>query len=121
MSVRLPRKAKLGALFKYKQNNAFLTTPASAHLAVGNVKLQKKNIAKGLITAAAAIAAFSGVTQKPTATTPALINPSLKYVMSNGIIVYGTPDMTSQIAAVAEEFPKVQKDQGATIDIPENE
>lgn len=130
--VRLPRKARLGALYEYEQDGAFLAAPTDAHLAVGNVKSWKGNLAKGIVLAAAA---FAGLVQKPTLhsapvpTGPATvaestytqIDPNLEHVMPNGITVYGTPEVASQIASVAEEFPEIWQDQGTTVNIPEEE
>ena len=130
--VKLPHKAKLGSLFEYEQDGAFLATPEDAPLAVGNVRSWKANLAKGLMVAAAA---FSGIVKDISSTTSGAelntvpvtgmsvpqIDPSLEHVMPTGITVYGTPEVASQIASVADEFPEIWKDQGATIDIPEEE
>ena len=37
--MRLPRKARLEALYEYEQDDVFLTAPAEANLAIENVKL----------------------------------------------------------------------------------
>ena len=122
--VRLPRKAKLGALCEYEQDGAFLATPADAHLAAGNVRSWKTNLAKGLVVAAAAL---SGLVQTPTPTNAGTevgasqIDLNLEHVMPNGITIYGTTEAAEEIAAVAGEFPEIWEDQGATVDIPEEE
>lgn len=129
--VRLPRKSKLGALYEYEQDGAFMAAPADAPLAAGNVKSWKANLATGLL---AAVAAFAGLAQNSapvvrpasTATTTAgtsypQIDPKLEHVMPNGITVYGTPEVATQIASVADEFPEIWEDQGTTVEIPEEE
>lgn len=140
-AVRLPRKAKLGTLFEYEQDGAFMAAPADAPLAAGNLKSWKSNLAKGLLVAAAA---FTGLAQNPVpgnsvpgiaapgnavpentvpmaGTAGTQIDLKLEHVMPNGITVYGTPEVATQIASVADEFPEIWEDQGNTVDIPEEE
>ena len=126
--VRIPRKTRLGALFEYEQDGAFLVEASKAPLAAGNVKSWKANLATGILAAAAA---FAGMTAKsgstdavhtaPAISTLPRIDPNLEHVMANGITVYGTPDVATQIASVAEEFPEIWEDQGTTVDVPEEE
>ena len=135
--VRLPKQAKLGALFEYEHDGAYMANTADAHLAIGNVRSWKKNLAKGLMVAAAAFALLPAISvtrtlpmPEPLPTSQPLTNstgsttsidPQLEHVLDNGITVYGTPEVASQIAAVAKEFPEIWEDQGATVDIPEEE
>ena len=125
--MRLSRKTRLGALYEYEQDGAFLTTPAEANLAAENVKSWKKNLAKGIAVTAAA---FAELVQKslPNTTSTIItetfcpqIDPSLEHIMPNDIIIYDTPKVASQIAFVTDEFSKIWKDQDITIDIPEEE
>ena len=132
--IRLPRKCRLGSMVEYNQDGAYLASAEDTHLAVGNTRLWKKNLAKGLASLAVACAGMLANPAAPVA--PATTNisppspaptalhvtdPALEHVMPNGITIYGTPDVAQQIADVAMEFYEIWTDRGTTVDIPEEE
>ena len=128
ISIRLSRKAKLRALYEYEQNKVFLITLADAYLAAENMKLQKSNLVKGFLIAAAAFESLilkcfnsAPITAIMIGTYSSQIDSNLKYIITNGITVYETPEVTFQIASIANEFPEIWQDQGITVDISEEE
>ena len=108
MSVRLPRKARLGLVVEYKQDGAYMVSPTQAPLAAGNVKSWKSILAKGFMALTAGVAALqssaigSNNQDLNIATTymPAMhpqpfaapvIDPAMEHVIPNRITIYGTP------------------------------
>ena len=57
----------------------------------------------------------------PTGPVPTSIDPSLEHVLPNGITVYGTEAVASQLATAVYDYPDIWKDRGTTVDIPEAE
>ena len=117
--MRISRKTRLRALFEYEQDEAFLVKASKAPLAAENIKSWKTNFAIELLVATAA---FTGITAMTVASAPGImnavhtapgittlprINSNLEHVIANEITVYGTPNITNQIASVAEEFPEI--------------
>ena len=129
--VRLPRKARLGSLVEFEQDGAYMVSSDQAHLAAGNTSTWKSRLTKGFIAFAAGLSTLSqpSVVNKdlvsplqPFTSSPSVaVNPTMEHVMHNGITVYGTPGVASQIAAVANEFPEIWTDQGSTVRMPESD
>lgn len=135
--ARISRRSRLGSVVEFQEEGCYLATPEAAPLAAGGWMLRKpkqswkSRIAKGLLTVAAGVAAYTTSGSLPrnenpgsSTSTPAstTVDPAHEHVLSNGITIYGsTQEEAFQIAAVAMEFPEIWTDQGTTVDIPEEE
>ena len=62
-----------------------------------------------------------GIEFPKTAAPTVPVDPQLEHRLDNGITVYGKLTVAQQLAAVTEKYQDVFTDQGATVDIPEEE
>ena len=62
-----------------------------------------------------------GIEFPKTAAPTVPVDPQLEHRLNNGITVYGKLTVARQLAAVTEKYQDVFTDQGATVDIPEEE
>ena len=145
LPVHLRSRDRLGTVAEYNQQACYSLTPDAGFLATGgylnkkSTKSWKKRLGMVAAAAAYAVSVASGLAKpssptadqsvNPIASTvptvqqplPATIDPQLETVLPSGITVYGSPDVATQLAAVADEFPTIWNDQGTTVDIPEEQ
>ena len=129
--VVVPRKARLGTLGEYEQDGCFPIGAHHADLAASGWRNWKTKLARDVITAATAMTAavMPDLHTDPReankdlvgSTSAVTIDPSLEYVMPNGVTIYGKPEAVEPLAQLIDEHQDLFVDQGQTVDIPEEE
>lgn len=124
--VIIPRRERLGTLGEYDQDGYFPIEAHHADLAATGWRNWKTKLARDVVLAATAMTTTAVVDtfhtdlRKPSASSVA-IDPSLEYVMPNGVTIYGKPDAAQPLADLIQAHQDLFVDQGQTVDIPEEE
>ena len=131
--VTIKRSERLGTLAEYEEEGCYLASSEVRHLAAGSWSKRALKLGVAALAALTGIAATSSSSSSAkSCSQPAAFSsvptldagnsqPSQEYVMPSGITVYGTHDTAQQIASVAEAFPNLWKDDGATVNLPPDE
>ena len=104
--VTIQRHARLGMITGFNEDGCFLANPVDHHLALSTRKWKSKFFAGAAALASVFVGAVD-LTDKVT---------SPETILSNGVMVFGTPPVATRLAAVVGSFPDIWTDQGTTVD-----
>ena len=129
--VELPRRARLGTLVEYNQQECYLATsdeaatvrPTHSWKSKRSLTNWRNKMVKAAAVAAYAVASLGA--QAPvnnsSASIPVNIDLSLEYTCINGVIIYGQPTAVATLHSIVDEYQDLFIDQGTTVDISEDQ
>lgn len=108
LPIKIGKKHNLGQVVECSYDGAYIAHPDMTRFAPSGWKKPT-------------LPAYTTTTAKEEHPKAPTIDPSMEHAMPNRIIIYGKPDVATQLATVVDEFPEIWTDRGTTVDIPEDQ